>query len=66
MKKILILMALIISFSLTNVEALELDCSKTLVKGNKGNNVLALQKTLNEIMNCNLDNDGIFGNKTLS
>lgn len=66
MKKILILITFIISFSLVNVEASELNCSKSLVKGNKGNNVLLLQNNLNEIIDCSLDEDGIFGNKTLS
>lgn len=66
MKKTILLIIFIISFSLINVNAEELSCSKTLVKGSKGDNVLLLQSKLNKLINCNLDEDGIYGNETVS
>ena len=41
-----------------------LDCSSTLALNSKGEKVKLLQKQLNEVMNCNLTADGLFGNKT--
>ena len=40
------------------------DCNNTLRKGSTGTNVEILQKKLNEYMDCSLNVDGIFGNKT--
>lgn len=68
MKKIILLITFIISFSLVNVnvKADELSCTKTLQKGSKGKEVLLLQNKLNKVMNCNLEKDSIYGNNTLS
>ena len=41
-----------------------LDCSKTLRNGSKSENVVQLQKELNEVMNCGLVVDGKFGPAT--
>ena len=43
-----------------------LDCSKTLRNGSKSENVVQLQKELNEVMNCGLVVDGKFGPATRS
>ena len=43
-----------------------LDCSKTLRNGSRSENVRVLQNMLNDVMNCGLDTDGIFGTMTRS
>lgn len=67
MKKLFMIMLLICSLFLSfeNVSAEEvLDCSKLLRRGSKSSHVKMLQKELNEVMNCKLDVDGIFGKST--
>ncbi len=45
-------------------EEMDVNCSSALKKGSTGDSVEILQKKLNEYMDCSLDVDGIFGNKT--
>lgn len=59
---ILILIAFLISTNIVNAE--ELSCTTTLKKGIKGSNVELLQTKLNQIMDCKLEVDGIYGSKT--
>lgn len=67
MKKIIktisiVLILLLITITTCNAE--ELNCNYVLRKGNTGERVKALQKVLNEKVNCNLSIDGSFGNLT--
>ena len=47
-----------------NIYALSLNCSTLLKQGSRGDNVKVLQMILNQRENCNLVEDGIFGNDT--
>lgn len=63
---LLFLLIIGIFFSTKNVFAQNLDCTKTLRNGSKGEQVKLLQKELNKVMNCNLSVDGSFGPATKS
>ena len=62
--KRIISIILIFIISINNVDAKELDCDRTLKRGNSGEKVKILQKRLNQVMDCNLEVDGVFGRKT--
>ena len=61
-KILLVLCTFFIGINLVLAE--DIDCSKTLKRGSTGNSVLQLQEKLNEYMDCDLEEDGVFGNKT--
>lgn len=63
MKKIVLIIILFV-ISISNVSALGLDCTKTVSMGDRNIDVKRVQKALNTRMNCNLEEDGIFGSKT--
>ncbi|MEE3344198.1 MAG: L,D-transpeptidase family protein [Bacilli bacterium] len=64
LKRKALFILLIIIFSIQNVNAESLSCQSTLRRGNTGSNVKALQRKLNEKMDCSLEVDGVFGKKT--
>lgn len=61
-KILLVLFTFFVGMNFTFAD--DLDCSKSLKMGSTGNEVKALQEKLNKYMNCSLNVDGIFGNKT--
>ena len=63
-KKIVCLCLIVLLLNINYVKAEGLDCSNTLRRGDTGNSVRKLQRRLNEVMDCNLDVDGVFGRKT--
>ncbi len=65
-KKYLLVFIFIVIFNISYVNAENLSCGNTLKRGSSGNSVKKLQRRLNDIMDCNLDVDGIFGKKTYS
>ena len=65
LKKVLIVLILFfVCGEFVFAEEMDVDCSDTLRKGSTGDSVEILQKKLNEYMDCSLDVDGVFGNKT--
>ena len=65
LKKVLIVLILFFcGGEFVFADEVDVDCSDTLRKGSTGTNVEILQKKLNEYMDCSLETDGIFGNKT--
>ena len=62
--KKLFFITLVFITSINYVNAKELNCSKTLRRGSTGNSVKTLQKKLNQVMDCDLVVDGVFGRKT--
>lgn len=65
-KRILLVIIILFSISINSVKADGLNCSNTLRRGNTGNNVKSLQRKLNNVMDCDLDVDGVFGRETYS
>lgn len=60
--KLVILIVIVFFVNFLNIKAL--DCSSTLEKGSRGQDVKKLQEILNEKLNCNLEEDGIYGKLT--
>lgn len=67
MKKILLILSIIIMVITTQrINAETLNCNIYLKKGSVGTEVRILQNMLNKSIDCNLNEDGIFGNLTKS
>lgn len=65
MKKIILILIFFL-LNISIVEAEKLSCTTTLKQGIKGSNVKTLQTILNEITDCNLKEDSIYGVDTES
>ena len=67
MKKILLIFIITITVITTQrINAETINCNTYLSNGSTGHNVKTLQKMLNKSANCNLNEDGIFGDLTQS